>query len=113
MVLVNGWQRGGKRAGVSSRRFFWRIDKTIIHAEYGSMQKIQVLFPNPIMAKLRGVADQEDRPVSELIRRAVERFLEMKPQKPACKMDLPTFKGGEILVSPGDLKKVIYEDDAL
>jgi predicted transcriptional regulator len=77
------------------------------------MQKMQILFPNPLMAKLREVAEQEDRPVSELIRRAVERFLEMKPQKPAREIKLPTFKGGEVLVSAGDLKQVIYEDDAL
>ena len=77
------------------------------------MQKMQVLFPNPMMARLREVAEREDRPVSELIRRAVERFLEMKPQNPHQAMDLPTFKGGEILVSAGDLKQVIYEDDAL
>ncbi|MEI6082541.1 MAG: ribbon-helix-helix protein, CopG family [Verrucomicrobiota bacterium] len=74
---------------------------------------MQILFPNPLMAKLREVAEQEDRPVSELIRRAVERFLEMKPQKPTREINLPTFKGGEILVSAGDLKQVIYEDDAL
>lgn len=74
---------------------------------------MQILFPNPLIAKLREVAEQEDRPVSELIRRAVERFLEMKPQKPDRKINLPTFKGGEILVSAGDLKQVIYEDDAL
>jgi hypothetical protein len=36
------------------------------------MQKMQILFPNPLIAKLREVAEQEDRPVSELIRRAVE-----------------------------------------
>lgn len=77
------------------------------------MQKMQVLFPNPMMAKLREVADQEDKPVSELIRRAVERFLEMKPIKPEKKVEIPTFSGGGILVSARDLKQVIYEDDAL
>ena len=42
------------------------------------MQKMQILFPDPLMGKLRAVAAEEDRPVSELIRRAVEKFLEMK-----------------------------------
>jgi hypothetical protein len=77
------------------------------------MQKMQILFPNPMMAKLREVAHQEDKPVSELIRRAVERFLEMKPVNPGKKVEIPTFSGGGILVSAGDLKQVIYEDDAL
>jgi metal-responsive CopG/Arc/MetJ family transcriptional regulator len=45
------------------------------------MQKMQILFPDPLMGKLRTVAAEEDRPVSELIRRAVEKFLEMKPEK--------------------------------
>ena len=45
------------------------------------MQKIQILFPNPLMGRVRAVATEEDRPVSEVIRRAVERFLEMRPEK--------------------------------
>lgn len=88
------------------------IDKHYIHAINGSMQKMQILFPNPMMAKLKAVAEGEDRPVSELIRRAVERFLDMKPSNPK-KIEIPTFKGGEILVSAADLKQVIYDDDAL
>lgn len=79
----------------------------------GSMQKMQVLFPNPLMGRLRAVAAQEDRPVSELIRRAVEKFLEMKPEKPRRPRSLPTFRGGQILVSAERLKDVIYDDESL
>ena len=89
------------------------IDKNFIHAINGSMQKMQILFPNPMMAKLKAAAEDEDRPVSELIRRAVERFLEMKPSKPKKRIKIPTFKGGEILVSAADLKQVIYDDETL
>lgn len=89
------------------------IDKRYIHAIDVSMQKMQILFPNPMMAKLKAVAEDEDRPVSELIRRAVERFLEMKPSKPKKRIEIPTFKGGEILVSAADLKQVIYDDETL
>jgi len=76
------------------------------------MQKMQILFPDPVMVRLRSVAAEEDRPVSELIRRAVERFLELKPPAKSHKPPLPTFKGGHILVSSENLKKVIYESES-
>ena len=76
------------------------------------MQKIQILFPNPLMGRVRAVAAEEDRPVSEIIRRAVERFLEMKPNKPSQNRQLPTFRGGEILVSAENLKDVLYNDES-
>ena len=75
------------------------------------MQKIQILFPNPLMGRVRAVAAEEDRPVSEIIRRAVERFLEMKPIKQSQNPNLPTFRGGVILVSPENLKEEIYSDE--
>jgi hypothetical protein len=74
---------------------------------------MQILFPNPLMGKLRAAAAEEDRPVSELIRRAVEKFLEMKPEKPRQYRELPTFRGGEMLVSAENLKDVLYEDESL
>jgi len=77
------------------------------------MQKMQILFPNPLMGRLRAVAAEEDRPVSEIIRRAVEKFLEMKPEKPRQHRELPTFRGGKILVSSENLKDVIYDGESL
>ena len=68
-------------------------------------KKIQILFPNPMMGRVRAVAAEEDRPVSEMICRAGEKFLEMKPNKPAQNPKLPTFRGGEILVSAEKLKE--------
>jgi hypothetical protein len=65
------------------------------------------------MGKLRTVAAEEDRPVSELIRRAVEKFLEMKPDQTRQRPELPTLRGGKILVSAENLKDVIYEDESL
>jgi hypothetical protein len=58
-----------------------------------------------MMGRVRAVAAEEDRPVSEMICRAVEKFLEMKPNKPAQNPKLPTFRGGEILVSAEKLKE--------
>ena len=75
------------------------------------MQKIQILFPNPLMGRVRAVAAEEDRPVSEIIRRAVERFLEMKPKKPSQNRQLPTCRGGKILVSAENLKDTLYHDE--
>jgi hypothetical protein len=77
------------------------------------MQKIQILFPNPLMGRVRAVATEEDRPVSEVIRRAVEKFLEMRPEKPCQDRQLPTFRGGKILVTAERLKEAIYEDEPL
>jgi len=77
------------------------------------MQKIQILFPNPLMGRVKAVAAEEDRPVSEVIRRAVERFLEMRPDKPRQHLALPTFQGGKILVPADRLKDAIYDDESL
>lgn len=61
--------------------------------------------------RVRAVAAEEDRPVSEIIPRAVEKFLEMKSNSPAQNGKLPTFRGGEILVSAENLKEEIYSDE--
>lgn len=65
------------------------------------------------MGRIREVAIEEDRPVSEIIRRAVEKFLEMKPEKMRPARQLPTFRGGKILVSAENLKDVLYDDESL
>lgn len=78
------------------------------------MQKIQILFPDPMMRRLRGVARREDRPVSEVVRRAVERLLDQTPEsegEPGEQPRFPTFRGGKVLVAAADMKALIYEDD--
>ena len=77
------------------------------------MHKMQILFPNPLICRVRAVAAEEDRPVSEVIRRAVEVFLEMRPPKPPQARQLPTYRGGKILVSADHLKQAIYDDESL
>jgi hypothetical protein len=76
------------------------------------MQKIQILFPDPVRARLRAVARQQDRPVSELVRRAVDRLLEqvpaLPPEQPAR---FPTFRGGGIRVDADRLKDVLHGFD--
>lgn len=78
------------------------------------MQKIQILFPDPLMRRVRELAELEDRPLSEVIRRAVERFADQspvagRPAPGAAKM--PTFKGGPILADPGEMKQLLYATD--
>jgi hypothetical protein len=73
------------------------------------MQKIQILFPDPVMERLRAVARQQDRPVSDLVRRAVDRLLEQVPALPPKQpARFPTFHGGGVLVDAGRLKDVLH-----
>jgi hypothetical protein len=77
------------------------------------MKKIQILFPDPVMERLRTVARQQDRPVSELVRRAVDRLLEQVPALPPKQPTrFPTFRGGGVLVEAGQLKDVLHGFDA-
>lgn len=73
------------------------------------MQKIQILFPDPVMERLRAVARHQDRPVSELVRRAVDRMLEQSAAiPPAEPKRFPTFRGGGVQVSADRLKDVLH-----
>lgn len=78
------------------------------------MQKIQILFPDPQMASLRKLAKLEDKPVSEIVRRAVEREIEQRSgllQRSASAPVFPTFDGGVVLTPASELKSVIYGDE--
>jgi len=55
------------------------------------MQKIQISFPNSLMGRVRAVAAEEDRPVSEIIRRAVERFFRNEAKQPITKSSAACF----------------------
>jgi hypothetical protein len=64
------------------------------------------------MERLRAVARQQDRPVSELVRRAVDRLLEQVPAFPPKQpARFPTFHGGGVLVDAGRLKDVLHGQD--
>lgn len=75
------------------------------------MQKIQILFPDPIMRKLKELAIAEDRPISEIVRRAVERLLQQSPAPASSSRKFPTFHGGGVQVTSAAMKQVIYQDD--
>jgi hypothetical protein len=75
------------------------------------MQKMQVLFPEPVFRRLRALAVEQDRPVSELVRRAVDRMLDQIPDTISPSPEFPVFRGGGVLVSAEDLKAVLYGDE--
>ena len=78
------------------------------------MQKIQILFPDPVMKSLRRLAEVEDRPVSEIVRRAVDREQEQRTgllaREKQAPPKFPTFDGGRVLAAAEDLRSVLYDD---
>ncbi|MFQ3167637.1 MAG: hypothetical protein ACI8QI_000168 [Limisphaerales bacterium] len=80
------------------------------------MQKLQVLFPEPTLKQLRSLANEEDRPVSEIIRRAVDRELSQWPTDEVTHRGaLPDWwandRGGPINTPADELKSTIYDKE--
>lgn len=75
------------------------------------MQKMQVFFPEPQLRKLRMLSKQKDRPVSELIRMAVDYWLEKQgeQQDPVVKEAPPEFPCGNIRIQAGELREMAYD----
>jgi predicted DNA-binding protein len=78
------------------------------------MRKVQILFPEPQLRKLKELARREDRPLSEIIRRATEAYLERLPDEPATdrRIRIPMFDGGRTLASPESFRDLAYRDRA-
>lgn len=77
------------------------------------MQKIQVLLPEPVLRDLREIAAVEDRPLSEVVRRAAEQMVRTYPavrRKPG-KVAVRTFDGGAIKAAASDLRALAYEGE--
>jgi len=87
------------------------IDEVFIHVIYGYMQKIQILFPDPVMTRLRRLARLQDRPVSEIVRRAVEESLARSPEPRKSERRIPSFRGGKIICSVEELRETLYKED--
>jgi hypothetical protein len=73
------------------------------------MQKLQILFPNPLMERMRKAAERIDLPVSEIVRRATERWLDRMPEEPRRNLTVPTVDAGRCLVAAEDMREAIYE----
>lgn len=73
------------------------------------MQKMQILFPEPLMKKMKGVARRLDIPVSEVVRRATGRWLERFPDSPTEKLKVPVIHAGRCLMDAQDMRDALYE----
>jgi predicted DNA-binding protein len=76
---------------------------------------MQLLFPDEMIARLKEVSREEERPVSEVIRRSIEEFFMRYPKGKKRKISVDQLTGhlGEIKVSAADIREVIYGDDRL
>jgi hypothetical protein len=83
-----------------------------IHVYDGYMKKIQVLFPEPQMQRLRRLAKIEDRPISEIIRRATEDYLAKAPSAPLpnAAAKIPLFDGGETFIRHEGFRELAHSD---
>ncbi len=73
------------------------------------MQKIQILFPDPLMERMRRVAARVDLPVSELVRRATEHWLDRMPESPQRNAGAPAVNAGRCLVSAEEMREAFYD----
>lgn len=76
------------------------------------MKKLQILLPEPMMRQLKARARLEDRPMSELIRRATEQWLHRLPERPSVTGARPqptTHRLGVKIDDPSELKSAIYD----
>jgi hypothetical protein len=78
------------------------------------MQKLQILFPEPQLRRLRELSRKEDRPVSEIVRKAVDAWIEKKEplSVPKRKKHIPTFHGGKVKIRPEHMRDIAYADRA-
>ena len=76
------------------------------------MKKIQILFPEPLMNRLRKTARLQDRPISDIIRRATEEWLDRSASDfDAAKSRNPLqFHGGRIKLPEGELRETAYQN---
>jgi len=75
------------------------------------MQKLQILFPEPQLSRLREIANKQDRPVSELIRESVQMLLSRYPDSGVSKTRKPpTYHGGPVKISAREFRKAAYSD---
>jgi len=73
------------------------------------MQKIQILFPDPLMNRIRKLAERIDLPVSEIVRRATERWLDRMPEEPRPRLTVPTVDAGRCLLHSEKMRESFYE----
>lgn len=75
------------------------------------MEKMQILFPKPQLDRLRRIANTRDRPVSELVRAAVDAWLERQGSTVGEVHEAPpAYHCGEILTAADHLRDAAHND---
>lgn len=70
------------------------------------MTRTQIQFPDPLYRRLREVADMNDWPLAEVVRRATELYVQRFPEYDSVdeQWTLPVIDaGGEYLIDPAEL----------
>lgn len=74
---------------------------------------MQILFPEPQLARLRQAAKVMDRPVSELVRAAVDAWLAANAPVPSRVREAPPVYGlGDIQTDASSMRERVWEDRA-
>mgnify|MGYP006295289869 CR=1 FL=1 len=76
-----------------------------------SMQKIRILFSDPLMDRIRKVAEQTDMPISEIVRRATEKWLDSLPEAPRRQLTVPTVDAGRCILTSEAMREAFYTRD--
>ncbi len=76
------------------------------------MERLQILFPKPQLNKLKRIAKQKDRPVSELVRSAVEFWLSRYGADIVDNVyeAAPIYHCGKILANADNFRDIANED---
>jgi len=61
------------------------------------------------MERMREVAERADLPVSEIVRRATENWLDRIPAEPKARLEVPTVDAGRCLIAAEDMRDALYE----
>ncbi len=87
------------------------LDCACIHAYAVYMDKLQILFPEPQLRRLRSLARRMDRPVSELVRSSVDLWLSRhESDGETVRDEAPCFHCGKILADGSDLRELANQD---
>ena len=73
------------------------------------MQKMQILFPDPMMRRLREVAAQQDIPLSEIVRQATALWLDRMPKQASPSRRVPVVNAGLCLLDAQAMKEALHE----
>jgi hypothetical protein len=75
------------------------------------MRKLQILFPEPQLRRLRQYAKSQDRPVSELVRIAVDAWLTRQGAEETVVAEAPpVYRCGKVNTDASDLRDAAYDD---